>query len=118
MSLRDCIARDIDNVFLNTKEFCDNLTIQIGNAKFNVIGSLQSNSVQNNSGNGQPLQEDAWVLYIRYPMTNNLERTLMSTGTRVLIAAAGSKEFKSYSVTGASDELGLATIQLSTKVGR
>ena len=112
MSLKDCIARDINSVFLNTNDFCDNLTIQIGTKKFNVIGSLQSNSVENNSGNGQPLQSDAWTLYIKYPMADDLEMTLLSSGTRITI------DHKSYSVVSVSDEMGLATIQLDTRGGR
>lgn len=112
MSLKDCIARDIDKVFLNTNDYCDNLTIQIGTKKFNVIGSLQSNSVENNSGNGQPLQSDAWTLYIKYPMADDLECTILSSGTRLTI------DNKSYSVVSVSDEMGLATIQLQTRNGR
>lgn len=112
MSLKDCIARDIEKVFLNTNDYCDNLTIQIGTKRFDVIGSLQSNSVQNNSGNGQPLQENAWTLYIKYPMIEDLEMTLLSSGTRLTI------DNKSYSVVSVSDEMGLATVQLSTRNGR
>ena len=112
MSLKDCIARDINTVFLNTNDFCDNLTIQIGTKKFNVIGSLQSNSVENHSGNGQPLQSDAWTLYIKYPMVDDLEMTLLSSGTRLTI------DNKSYSVVSVSDEMGLATVQLQTRNGR
>ena len=112
MSLKDCIARDIDRVFLNTNDYCDNLTIQIGMKKFNVIGSLQSNSVQNNRGNGQPLQDNSYTLYIKYPMVDDLEMTLLSSGTRLTI------DNKSYSVVSVSDELGLATVQLQTRNGR
>lgn len=113
MSLKDCIARDIDNVFLNTKEFCDNLTIQIGNTKFNVIGSLQSNSVQNNSGSmSAPLQEMSYTLYVKYPLTADLERSLLSSGTRIMI------DNKSFSVVSVSDEIGLATILLQGSRGR
>lgn len=112
MSLKNLIVRDIEKVFLNTNDFCDNLTIQIGTKKFNVIGSLQSNSVENNSGNGQPLQSDAWTLYIKYPMADDLEMTLLSSGTRLTI------DNKSYSVVSVSDEMGLATIQLDTRGGR
>lgn len=112
MSLKDCISRDIETVFMNTNDFCDNLTIQIGTTKFNVIGSLQSNLVQNNSGNGQPLQENAYTLYIKYPLAEDLERSILSSGTRLTI------DNKSFSVVSVSDELGLATINLSTRVGR
>lgn len=112
MSLKDCIARDIETIFLNTNDFCDNLTIQIGTSKFNVIGSLQSNLVQNNSGNGQPLQENAYTLYLKYPLIEDLERSILSSGTRIMI------NNKSFSVVSVSDEMGLATIQLNTRVGR
>lgn len=112
MGLKECIARDIEKVFLNTNDYCDNLTIQIGTKRFDVIGSLQSNSVQNNSGNGQPLQENTWVLYVKYPMIEDLECTLLSSGTRITI------DHKSYSVVSVSDEMGLATIQLDTRGGR
>ena len=112
MSLKDCIARDIDRVFLNTNDYCDNLTIQIGTKKFNVIGSLQSNSVENNSGNGQPLQDISYTLYIKYPMADDLEMTLLSSGTRITI------DHKSFTVVSVSDEMGLATIILSGGRGR
>lgn len=112
MSLKDLIARDINTVFLNTNDFCDNLTIQIGTKKFNVIGSLQSNSVENNSGNGQPLQKDAWTLYIRYPLADGLEDSILSAGTRITV------DNKSFTVVSVSDEMGLATIQLDTRTGR
>lgn len=112
MGLKECIARDIDKVFLNTADFCDNITIQIGTSKFNVIGSLQSNTIQNNSGNNQPLQENAWTLYIKYPLANEIERTSLSSGTRLTI------DGKSFTVVSVSDEMGLATVQLTTRVGR
>ena len=112
MSLKNLIARDIDAVFLNTNDFCDNICIQVGNRKFNVVGSLQSNSVENNSGNGQPLQSDAWTLYIKYPMVDDLEMTLLSSGTRLTI------DNKSFTVVSVSDEMGLATILLQSGRGR
>lgn len=112
MSLKDLIARDIETVFLNTNDFCDNLTIQVGTTKFNVIGSLQSNSVQNNAGNGQPLQENAYTLYIKYPLTEDLERSILSSGARLTI------NNKPFSVVSVSDEMGLATINLNSRVGR
>ena len=111
MSLKDCIARDIERVFLNVDDFCDNLNIQIGTTKFSVVGSLQSNLVQNNAGNGQPLQENAWTLYVKYPLEDNA-KTLLCAGTRLTI------DGKSFTVVSVSNELGLATIQLNTRVGR
>ena len=111
MSLKDCIARDIKRVFLNVNDFCDNLTIQIGTQKFNIIGSLQSNLVQNNSGNSQPLQENAWTLYTKYPLDDNA-KTLLCAGTRLTI------NDKSFTVVSVSNEMGLCTIQLNTRIGR
>ena len=112
MSLKDCISRDINRVFLRTTDFCDNISIQIGAQKFAVIGSLQSNLVQNNSGSSSPLQENAWTLYIKYPLVEDLNSTLLSSGTRITI------NDKSFTVVSVSDEMGLATIQLSTRMGR
>ena len=112
MGLKDCISRDINRVFLRTTDFCDNIVIQIGTQKFAVIGSLQSNLVQNNSGNSNPLQENAWTLYIKYPLVEDLNSTLLSSGTRITI------NDKSFTVVSVSDEMGLATIQLNTRAGR
>ena len=112
MSLKECIARDINTVFLNTSDFCDNICIQVGTRKFNVIGSLQSNTVQNNSGNGQPLQSMGDTLYIKYPLSDNLDSSLLSSGTRITI------DNKSYSISSVSNEMGLATIQLDSRGGR
>lgn len=111
MGLKDCIARDIERVFLNVDDFCDNLIIQIGATKFNIIGSLQSNLVQNNSGNSQPLQENAWTLYVKYPLDDST-KTLLCAGTRITI------DGKSFTVVSVSNEMGMATIQLNTRVGR
>ena len=111
MGLKDCIARDIEHVFLNVNDFCDNLIIQIGATKFNIIGSLQSNLVQNNSGNSQPLQENAWTLYAKYPIEDNA-RTLLCAGTRLTI------DGKSFTVVSVSDEMGLCTVILQGTRGR
>ncbi len=111
MSLKDSISRDIERVFLNVNDFCDNLVIQIGATKFNIIGSLQSNLVQNNSGNSQPLQENAWTLYTKYPLGGNA-KTLLCAGTRLTI------DDKPFTVVSVSNEMGLCTIQLNTRVGR
>lgn len=111
MGLKDCIARDIERVFLNVNDFCDNLNIQIGATKFNIIGSLQSNLVQNNAGNGQPLQDNAWTLYAKYPIEDSA-KTLLCAGTRLTI------DGKSFTVVSVSNEMGLCTVQLNTRVGR
>ena len=112
MSLKDCIARDINTIFLNTSDFCDNITIQVGNRKFSVVGSLQSNTVQNNSGSTAPLQSIGYTLYIKYPLSDNLDQSLLSSGARITI------DNKSYSISSVSNELGLATIQLDSRGGR
>ena len=112
MSLKDLIARDIENVFMNASEFCDNITIQSGTSKLNVIGSLQSNAIQNNAGNNNPLQENAWTLYIKYPLDIASESRILSAGNRITI------DNKSFSIVSVSDEMGLATIQLKTAAGR
>ena len=113
MSLKDCIARDIVSVFMNTNDFCDNLTIQIGTRKFNVIGSLQSNLIENNSGsNVSPLQDNAYTLYIKYPLQEDLEQAILSSGTRITI------DNKSFTVVSVSNEMGIATLTLSARIGR
>lgn len=118
MSLKDCIARDIERVFLNVNDFCDNLIIQIGATKFNIIGSLQSNTVQNNNGNSSPLQENAWTLYTKYPLDDspsiegNNAKVLLCAGTRLTI------DDKPFTVVSVSNEVGLCTVQLNTRVGR
>lgn len=121
MSLKELIARDITNIFMNVNDFCDNLNIQIGRKKFNVIGSLQSNTVTNNSGsNASPLQSDTWVLYIKYPLLDDLEAdNILSAGQRIIITNREQPDVAmSFTIVSVSDEMGLATIQLSTSTGR
>lgn len=126
MSLKELIARDITGIFMNVNDFCDNLNIQIGRKKFNVIGSLQSNTVTNNSGNSSPLQSDAWVLYIKYPLLDDLEaNNILSAGQRIIISnndssLTGANNIKdmAFTIVSVSDEMGLATIQLSNNSGR
>lgn len=112
MSLKDCIKRDIDRVFLNTSDFCDNICIQINSKKFNVIGSLQNNTIENNSGNSNPLQSISYTLYIKYPLQDSLDQSLLSSGTRITI------DNKSFTVVSVADELGIATIELESRGGR
>ena len=122
MSLKELIARDITGIFMNVNDFCDNLNIQIGRKKYNVIGSLQSNTVTNNSGNSSPLQSDAWTLYIKYPLLDDLEAAqpeLLSAGQRIIITNREQPDVAmSFTIVSVSDEMGLATIQLSTSTGR
>ena len=127
MSLKELIARDITGIFMNVNDFCDNLNIQIGRKKFNVIGSLQSNTVTNNSGNSSPLQSDTWVLYIKYPLLDDLtdDSNILSAGQRIIISnnessLTGASNIKdmAFTIVSVSDEMGLATIQLSTSTGR
>lgn len=112
MSLKDLIARDINTVFLNPNEYCDNITIQVGAKKFCVVGSLQSNTVQNNSGSTAPIQSIGYTLYIRYPLADSLDSTLLSSGARITI------DNKSYSISSVSNEMGIATILLDSRGGR
>lgn len=121
MSLKELIARDITNIFMNVNDFCDNLNIQIGRKKFNVIGSLQSNTVANNSGNSSPLQSDAWVLYIKYPLLDDLDNdndNILSAGQRIIISNGENIKDMAFTIVSVSDECGIATIQLSTSIGR
>ena len=122
MSLKELIARDITGIFMNVSDFCDNLNIQIGRKKFNVIGSLQSNTVTNNSGNSSPLQSDTWVLYIKYPLLDDLDAAqpeLLSAGQRIIITNREQPDVAmSFTIVSVSDEMGLATVQLSTSAGR
>ena len=120
MSLKELIARDITGIFMNVNDFCDNLNIQIGRKKFNIIGSLQSNTVTNNSGNSSPLQSDTWVLYIKYPLLDDLEaENILSAGQRIIISSKDSNiKDMVFTIVSVSDEMGLATIQLSTSTGR
>lgn len=120
MSLKELIARDITGIFMNVNDFCDNLNIQIGRKKYNVIGSLQSNTVTNNSGNSSPLQSDAWTLYIKYPLLDDLEaENILSSGQRIIITNREQPDVAmSFTIVSVSDEMGLATIQLSNTSGR
>ena len=119
MSLKELIARDITGIFMNVNDFCDNLNIQIGRKKFNVIGSLQSNTVTNNSGNSSPLQSDAWTLYIKYPLINDLDaENILSAGQRIIISNGENIKDMAFTIVSVSDEMGLATVQLSTSTGR
>ena len=120
MSLKELIARDITGIFMNVNDFCDNLNIQIGRKKYNVIGSLQSNTVTNNSGsNASPLQSDTWVLYIKYPLLDDLDSdNILSAGQRIIISNNENIKDTAFTIVSVSDELGLATIQLSTSTGR
>ena len=120
MSLKELIARDITGIFMNVNDFCDNLNIQIGRKKFNIIGSLQSNTVTNNSGNSSPLQSDTWVLYIKYPLLDDLDSdNILSAGQRIIISSKDSNiKDMAFTIVSVSDAMGLATIQLSTSTGR
>ena len=119
MSLKELIARDITGVFMNVNDFCDNLNIQIGRKKFNIIGSLQSNTVTNNSGNSSPLQSDAWTLYIKYPLLDDIDtESILSSGQRIIISNNDNIKDMAFTIVSVSDEMGLATVQLSTSTGR
>lgn len=116
MSLKDCIQRDINTVFLNTDEFADNLILQVKDRRIPIVGSLQQNQVQNNSGTGCVLQNVAWVLYIRYPIDlleqDNSAGIVLSTNSHITL------NDKSYTIVSVSNEMGIATINLSSGAGR
>ena len=120
MSLKELIKRDITGIFMNVNDFCDNLNIQIGRKKFNVIGSLQSNTVTNNSGNSSPLQSDTWVLYIKYPLLDDLDNdNILSAGQRIIISSKDSNiKDMAFTIVSVSDEMGLARVNLNCNVGR
>ena len=121
MSLKELIARDITGIFMNVNDFCDNLNIQIGRKKFNVIGSLQSNTVTNNSGNSSyPLQSDAWVLYIKYPLLDDLDtENILSSGQRIIIINREQPDVAmAFTIVSVSDEMGLARVNLNCNSGR
>ena len=123
MSLKELIARDITGIFMNVNDFCDNLNIQIGRKKYNVIGSLQSNTVDNTSGsNASPLQSDAWVLYIKYPLLDDLDTAqpeLLSAGQRIIITNREQPDVAmSFTIVSVSDEMGLARVNLNCNTGR
>ena len=120
MSLKELIARDITGIFMNVNDFCDNLNIQIGRKKFNVIGSLQSNTVTNNSGNSSPLQSDTWVLYIKYPLLDDLDaENILSSGQRIIISSKDSNiKDMAFTIVSVSDEMGLARVNLNCNAGR
>ena len=120
MSLKELIARDITGIFMNVSDFCDNLNIQIGRKKFNVIGSLQYNTVTNNSGNSSPLQSDAWILYIKYPLLDDLDaENILSAGQRIIISSKDSNiKDMAFTIVSVSDECGIATINLTNNSGR
>ena len=120
MSLKELIKRDITGIFMNVNDFCDNLNIQIGRKKYNVIGSLQSNTVTNNSGNNSsPLQSDAWVLYIKYPLLDDLDNdNILSAGQRIIISNNENIKDMAFTIVSVSDECGISTIQLSNNSGR
>ena len=121
MSLKELIARDITGIFMNVNDFCDNLNIQIGRKKFNVIGSLQSNTVDNTSGsNASPLQSDAWVLYIKDPLLDDLDtESILSAGQRIIISSPESNiKDMAFTIVSVSDEMGLARVNLNCNTGR
>lgn len=117
MSLKDCIAADIGRTFLNVVEFCDTLQLHIGNRSVVCRGSLQSNRVRNTSGNGGPLQENSWTLYLAYPVLvpgagDTVDEIILSAGQHITI------DGKSYTIVDVSNEMGLATVNLTTRAWR
>ena len=81
---------------------------------------MQSNTVTNNSGNSSPLQSDAWVLYIKYPLIDDLDNdNILSAGQRIIISSSDSNiKDMAFTIVSVSDECGIATINLTNNSGR
>lgn len=119
MGFKDQVVHDISNVFMNSDELCDNIVIQIGQSRISCIGSLQSNTINNNNGNVQPLQDISWTLYIKYPLVSNDNNIIIiPSGARITVQVNNESRNQTFSVVSVSDEMGIATLLLSTKIGR
>lgn len=104
MSLKDRIANDTYRVFLRASDFASKL--KVGSSSQDVryiIGSLQANEVENNSGTGITLQNFSHTLYCEYPIGGDLK---LNAGQALYI------DDISYKVLDFNDEMGVATIHL------
>lgn len=111
-TLKEQIASDIGAIFCkNADEFCDLLKIGLDSKHtFEVYGSMQSNAVDNNSGNNAPLQKVSRTLLVPYPIAGTLE---VNVGDPLYINDIP------YRVSDINpDEMGLATILLEKAADR
>ena len=107
MSLKDIIAYDIMHTFLNVDDFCGNIRFQAGNRTANIIGSLQSNLIDNNTGTN-PSQTFSGALYTAYPITcEDGSQIVLGAGERITL------DDIPYTVVSINNEMGLATILLT-----
>lgn len=107
MSLKDIIAYDIMNTFLNVDDFCGSIRFQAGSRKATIIGSLQSNLIDNNTGTN-PSQTFSGALYTAYPL-------IMDDGSQIVLCAGEriTLDDVPYTVVSVNNEMGLATILLT-----
>lgn len=105
MSLKELIASDIKTIFLKDDlEFADALTIGTSsNDTVQTFGSLQSNLVENNSGNASALQSFSWILYVS---TEDIESFHFRIGQTMYINNTA------YKIQTISDEMGVSSIGL------
>lgn len=104
MNLKDRIAKDTYRVFLKETEYADKLKIGTNSTNcISVLGSMQANEVDNNSGTGVTLQSFSHTLYCAYPIGGKLS---LNAGQIIFINDV------SYKVLDLNDEMGVATIHL------
>ena len=111
-TLKEQIASDIGAIFCkNADEFCDRLKIGLDSKHvFEVYGSMQNNTVDNNAGNSAPLQKVSHTLLVPYPIGDGeLE---VNVGEPIYIDGVA------YRVCDISDEMGVATILLEKGADR
>lgn len=108
MSLKSIIQSDINNVFFkNDEEYSDYMKIGTNSANaVSVLGSLQVNTIDNNSGNNAALQAFSHTLHIPYPIGGVIK---VNAGQILYI------DDIAYRVNDISIEYGVATILLNRK---
>ena len=108
MSLKSIIQNDITSIFLaDAEEFADALKIGISSTNFvETFGSLQSNLVDNSTGNA-PLQAFSWMLLVS---TQAIAPLNLRTGQTIYINNSP------YKITTMSDEMGISNIGLKKGV--
>lgn len=105
MSLKSLIESDIKSVFLaNDLEFADELIIGVSSSEtVRTFGSLQSNLIDNNTGNASALQAFSWMLYVS---TEDIESFHFRVGQTMYINNTA------YKIQTISDEMGVSSIGL------
>lgn len=105
MTLKDLIASDIKNVFCkNDDEFCDKLKVGFSSENYGYYyGSLQSNEVQNNSGNNSPLVQFSHTLHIE---------AAPFAGVNFHAGMAIYVEDRAYKIVDSREEMGMLEMHL------